>query len=92
MSQNLDSIAQERLDARIVSVLQTVTDENIDEIYARYSNQLKVEADCGGEDQEEYNFLSEIKDILKGFIVKKYMYERGWYQNDLDDWNRWERE
>lgn len=91
MSQNIDSIAQERLDERIVSVLQTVTDENIDEIYASYSNQLKVEADCG-EDQEEYNFLLEITDVLKSFIVQKYMSERGWYQSDLDYWNRWKRE
>ena len=93
MSQNIDSIEQERLDARIVSVLQMVTDENIDKIYASYANQLRVEADCGGEEnQEEYNFLLEITDLLKGFIVQKYMRERGWYQSDLDDWNRWERE
>lgn len=82
---------QERFDARILPVLSTVTDDNIDEIFARYNNRLIMEADHGI-DKEEYEFLLELNELLRGFIVQKFMKGRGWYQSADDDWNRWERE
>lgn len=90
MVQSIDSKVKERTDARITSALQEVTDENIDEMYARCSNLLKTESHHGI-NKEEYEFLFNLTIILEEFLVQKFMESRGWYQSADDEWNRWER-
>lgn len=90
MANNISPSSQKVDMDRIHKVLKSVTDDNLAEMYARYGNQLRVEADCGNDD-EEYAFLIELTDFLRGCIVQKYMEQKGYFQSEHDQWNRWER-
>jgi len=80
-----------RNEERLLGVLDEVQRDGLDEIYARYSNRLSVEAD-NGNDEEEYQFLLEAVEMLRGIIVQRYMKERCWCLNEQDTFRRWERE
>ena len=90
MANKTNSSLQKAVRDRTIEVIKNVTDNNLAEVYARYENKLLEEADCGN-DQEEYEFLVEITEFLRGAIVQKYMEQKGWIPSPSDEWNRWER-
>ena len=65
-------------------------EDNLADLYARYSNLFVVALDNGIQD-EEYRLLFEIENALKSKIITDYMNSRGYYRDFEDDWNRWER-
>ena len=82
----------ERIVSELTRALKEVEQrKNLAEVYARYSNRLAVESDCG-ENEEEYKFLLEIVSLLKSKIVREYMKQNGYFVNSNDDWKRWEKE
>lgn len=76
---------------RISNILNKVTDENLAKTFADYSNQLKT-IEPSEDNDEAFLLLLEVTEVLRGFIVEKYMQERGFYQNPEDDLNLWEHE
>lgn len=83
------------MNERIIEELEIIVKEierrdNLSEIYARYSNRLAVESDCGN-DEEEYKFLLEIVSLLKSKVVLNFMNQNGYCINEDDEWKRWKR-
>lgn len=76
---------------RINNILNKVTDENLAKTFAYYSNQAKV-IEPSEDNDEEFLFLLEVTEALSGFIVEKYMEERGFYQSAEEELNLWEHE
>ena len=76
---------------RISNILHDVTDENLAKTFADYSNQLET-IEPYEDNDEEFLFLLEVTKVLSGFIVQKYMAERGFYQSSEDELGLWEHE
>lgn len=82
----------ERIVRELTKALKEVEQrENLAEVYARYSNRLAVESDCG-RSEEEHEVLLEIVSHLKSKIVSDFMKQNGYFVNSNDDWKRWEKE
>lgn len=60
------------------------------EMFARYSNRLRVE--CDGDDWEEVEFLKEVTRYLECMIIGRYMRDNGYFRDGRDTFDRWSRE
>ena len=90
MEQKNDNSTQKIGNERALEVIKTVTDDNLAELYAKYSNEL-LEKAGNGISEEEYGFLLETTVALRAFIVQNYMLQNGYLQSSSDEINRWEK-
>lgn len=82
----------ERIVRELTKALREVEQrDNLAEVYARYSNRLAAESDCG-ESEEEHEFLLELMSHLKSKIVSDFMKQNGYFSNSNDELKRWEKE
>lgn len=59
--------------------------------YVQISNSLRVEAD-DGENEYSYEYLKILEGMLGRYIVIMLVYDKGYYSDTQDEFNRWKKD